>query len=146
MKKKAVTPLISSLLLIFFAIALGILVMSWGKADYSIKVPESCEKVGLRVISINEEIQACYKNDKIYFTAENDGEVELSGVKISLIGSDDIYQGELSLTMGTAEIKKLDAVYNKDIGGIMQLRLAPKINGKICTNKIFESGNIKECS
>jgi|TARA_B100001971_G_C18198818_1_gene543226 hypothetical protein len=147
MRKRAITPLISALALIFFAIVLGVLVMSWGKDAYEVDGPEVCENAGIRVISVGEDIQACYKGDNIYFTLENSGEAKLSGAMVSVIGSNDIYQGDLQVMMNVAEIKRAETDYNVNVGEIMQLRLAPKLNGEnACANNIFKVDNIRECS
>lgn len=56
MNKKAVSPLVATILLIVFALALGTVVMNWGKVYIEAGVPE--EEVGLE--DPNEIIQKCY--------------------------------------------------------------------------------------
>ena len=48
--RKAMTPLISSIILIMFAVGLGIIVMSWGKAEAGTE-PTACDKASLAIIT-----------------------------------------------------------------------------------------------
>lgn len=147
MNKRAVTPLISSLMLIFFAVILGVIVMSWGNSSPNERsAVQSCDKASIRVISINNEEQVCYKNGKAYFTLENNGEVTLSGAKISIIGSNSIGQDELNSILTVGDIKRLEAAYNPSIGTLMQIRFTPKMrSGSICGANILKVENIREC-
>lgn len=146
MNQKAITPLISTVFLILFAVALGVLVMSWGQASYS-DAPKSCEKASINLISVENKPQACYKDSRLQMTLENNGETELSGVMVSVIGKEGIYQGELQSTIGVAEIEKLETGYEIGIGQIMQLRIVPQISsGKLCANKVFKVEGVSSCS
>ena len=146
MRKKGLSPLISSVLLISFAIVLGILVMSWGKAEQDKIEVGVCDKAGIEVVSINDELQACYTSDKIFFTAGNTGENVLSGIKVTAIGSQDIGHEEVVVQMGPADVERLETLYGGDIGELLQVRFAPEINlDEVCANKIFKVDDIRRC-
>ncbi|MDP7115458.1 MAG: hypothetical protein QF915_00225, partial [Candidatus Woesearchaeota archaeon] len=140
------SPLVSSVLLISFAIVLGILVMSWGKAEQGKRVVDVCDKAGVEIVSINDELQACYTDTKIFFTAGNTGEGILSGIKVTAIGSQDIGNEEVVVDMGPADVTRLETIYGGNVGELLQVRFAPEINlGEVCANKIFIVDEISRC-
>jgi len=149
--KKAVTPLISSVLLIIFAVGLGALVMSWGRTTQDLEdVPGTCETASINIIVLNDKEDVCSADDKIYATVENNGETMLTGFMASIIGDETISQVELNEHMGIAEILKIEIPYKSSkVGNIQQLRLVPRIshNGmnKLCAKKVLELNDIGIC-
>ncbi|MBA3064177.1 hypothetical protein FP803_01940, partial [Candidatus Woesearchaeota archaeon] len=91
--KKAVSPLIATILLIAFAVALGAVVMSWGRSvDFSVEgqASERCARVDLSVEKIGGIPQIFYggseSNGFIKFTIENNGNEDIEGVIVWVIG------------------------------------------------------------
>lgn len=142
--KKAISPLVSSILLISFAIVLGMIVMSWGKTTAATTVlPEICEGASLNVIKIAGEEQICYKEGNIYATIENNGAIELAGINANIIG-DGITSSSADVNIKAADVVKVNMPYSA-IGGIKQIRLAPKLKDIICAKNIIAIEDIKTC-
>ncbi len=148
MNKKAVSPIISSVILIIFAVALGIVVMSWGKSTTATEEEGgSCMQASLNVIKIAEKPKMCFKDNTLYFTIENNGQIKTTGLKTSFIG-DGVYQKDL--IKGTIVGEIIDAkVQFVDIGKIQKIKIIPKITleGKeiVCPNSGIEIEDVGEC-
>jgi len=100
--KKAISPIIATVLLIGFAIALGALVMNWGKSyveeqitatDEQYKSQQLCDTyVDFAIKEIAGRPRLCYTISSntllINYTIENKGK-QIEGFKIVAIGNDD---------------------------------------------------------
>ena len=134
--KKGVSPLIATILLIAFAVALGAVVMSWGKSvDFSVEgqASEKCARVGLGVEKINDIPQIFYggteNNGFIKFTIENNGNEDIEGVIVWVIGEKNTNIIELeksSIKVGYPLIKEIKHDFSK-YGEIKKLKFIPKI-------------------
>ena len=148
MSKKAVSPIVSSVLLIVFAVALGIVVMSWGKSAVTVEEKgASCIQASLNVIKIAEKSKICFKDSISYLTIENNGQIKITGFKVSFIG-DSIYQKDVVKGMVVGEI--IDAKVDfSDVGKIQKIKIIPKITAegkeRVCPNSGVEIENIGEC-
>jgi len=113
MNKKAISPLISTVLLVAFAVSLGALVMNWGKIytqeqmDYtSAKSNEELEcelNVDLALKEISGEPQIFQTvltatTSNITFTLENKGRKDIDSIRVIVIGQNgnDINTTDLS--------------------------------------------------
>jgi len=104
LNKKAISPLIATVILIAFAVALGAIIMNWGKAYvekemessiteyYSIK---ECERdIELKIKELGGRPKLCYNynssgtNLEIDFMLENTGPRTIEGIRIIAIGAD----------------------------------------------------------
>lgn len=146
MNKKAITPLISSVSLLLFAIGLGILVMSWGQQSQAAEQqPALCKDAGINIITINNQEDVCFTQDKLFLTVENNGNARIDGIKLSVIGENDIYQEDLPYEIKAGEIKRLEAHYIVR-GSIRQIRIMPFIgNEKLCAKIFAKAEKIREC-
>jgi len=148
MNKKAISPIISSLLLIVFAIALGIVVMSWGKGAIAKEHGGSCEEASVNIISLAEKPKACFSGNTLYFTIENNGQMKTTGLKVSFLG-DTIFQKDMTKGIIIGEIINADLNF-ADVGNIQKIKIVPKIivEGKenVCPNGGVEIENVGECS
>ena len=103
--------MISTLLLIFFAAALGIVVMSWGKTAQLEGIEAvTCDRVGLDIIKIGEEPQLCYSNGMLKYTLENTGSAYIDGLKLFILG-DEIEKIEQDAYIAPADIVNLESAY-----------------------------------
>ena len=142
--KKAISPLVSSILLISFAVVLGMIVMSWGKTTAAtVVLPETCEGVSLNIIKIAGEEQICYKEGSIYATIENNGVIELAGINANII-SNGITSSSADVNIKAAEVVRVSMPY-PGIGEIKQIRLAPKLKDIVCAKNIIVTEDIKTC-
>jgi flagellin-like protein len=145
MNKKGISPLISTLLLIFFAVALGLVVMSWGKTAQIEEIEASCDEIDLDILTLNGEPQACYADGNLKFTLENSGTLPIMGVKLFII-SDSIEKIEVDSSITPADIVKLETAYTS--AEIQKIKISPKISdleGEFCAKKGVELENINEC-
>lgn len=150
--KRGISPLIATVLLIAFAVALGAVVMSWGKAYVTMDDTErvACSKVELK-IHVIEEPQLSFSRTENYlnFMIDNTGGIDIKGVRIWVIGEKEnmITNIEEEIKQGYPLRKRLD--YNFGVyGNIKQVNFVPKIlmEGKeiVCANQKLESSSLTE--
>lgn len=104
MNKKGVSPLIATVLLIAFTVALGAVVMNWGRSYTSQKMEEvkttsdkelACARdVQIEWSSISDVDQICYGGEGstgfISFTVKNTGTTDIESLGINVYGTLDI--------------------------------------------------------
>jgi len=155
--KKGVSPLIATVLLISFAVALGSVVLNWGRnLDFS-KSGDKCSDVNIKIRDI-EDVQVCYSiienNGYINFIIDNDGSIDIDGLGIWVVGEkgtklldfDDFYikQGEF------LEIKDKSVVYDfSTYGTIKQIQFIPKVKIEdsidICARNSLRVDKVEVC-
>lgn len=152
MNKKGVSPLIATVLLIAFAVALGTVVMNWGKAFMATPSQKECGLVHISWYQRDGNDQLCYSSSSIVFTIENGADAEIEGIKLVSDGTRDIFKKEETLDkpMAKADIAKVSVEYDKSAyGAIEQLRLIPKVKVKnevvICSSQALIKNNPKSC-
>ncbi|MBN1156085.1 hypothetical protein JXA85_00570 [Candidatus Woesearchaeota archaeon] len=153
--KKGVSPLIATVLLIAFAVALGAVVMNWGKNQIQESaVGTECKDVQFAWFMRTGKPVLCYSADSLEITVQNGPLIEIEGVKMIVDGSKDIFTAE-SITaerIGKAEAKKIKAGYDvSKYGEPRVIKLFPKVmkNDKqvICPlEKSVVYENIPKCS
>lgn len=138
--KKAVSPLIATVLLIAFAVALGAVVMNWGKGYIEGQTLEAEEKssaetmcsidVDLELVKIGGEKKICYtsanstQNASLDFMLENRGTIDIEGIALSVIG--DIGAENIltldseKMTIGAIFSKKNVIYHNTTVGNDLQ--------------------------
>lgn len=149
MSKKAMSPLLSTIILIGFAIALGGIVMSWGKSGYTVAKPVvECKQTSLSLISYGENKGICSKDNKLYFSIQNNGEIDLDGIKISILGNNEIYSSTIDKQINVAEIVKLDLEY-QNIVKIEKVIFTPRFiyldKERLCPKNGFSIDKVEEC-
>jgi len=155
LKKKGVSPLIATVLLISFAVALGAVVMNWGRNIEIINPVDKCSGVDLTVRKTIKEI--CFggttEDSYINFILDNTGSIDVEGVLIYIIGSkktkfhdidNKINKGEL------LDIKDKSISYDFDtFGNIKQVQFTPKIflddSIEICHKNVISADKIDVC-
>ena len=167
--KKGVSPLIATVLLIAFAVALGAVVMNWGRGfvqqqtDLATKTTDlklGCSlKVNLKVAEINGVPQMCYggagANGYVEITLNNEDESnDIKGLSASVIGVSGTYNNDsinLTIPIGLSHFLNLTYSYTS-YGTIKQVRLVPKIsiNGVVtpCSGNTVErsSADLRNCT
>ena len=168
--RKAVSPLIATVLLIAFAVALGAVVMNWGRGYVEDTANMARERsdtevtcttdVALAIVEIDNVPQVCYNETvvgeyNLSFIVENKKEKTIETIKARLIGAATrvplIRDLGDNANMTTNTAKYLSFKYNKsEYGTPQQLQLTPYI--KVGANEVGCSGNsvretnIKPCS
>lgn len=142
MNKKAISPLISTLLLIFFAVALGLVVMSWGRTAQLEEVEEkTCEEVSIGIMKIAGQ-EICYKDSTLKYTLENTGSVRIDKIKLFII-SDDIEKIDQDAIIQAADIVKLESSYQTK--EIKKIKITPGVQDIFCPKNGVEIDVINEC-
>ncbi|MBS3128136.1 hypothetical protein J4410_03250 [Candidatus Woesearchaeota archaeon] len=134
--KKAVSPLLATLLLMGFAIALGTVVMSWGKSYIEdqaefVGQPEfsGCSNVQLSLITVAGKVQACYQDTHLEIMLENGPEVAIQNFNVQVIGTEGVQtiEGILKEPLKRTHALKKTIPYS-GIGKPLQVKLTPLIN------------------
>lgn len=172
---RAVSPLIATVLLIAFAVALGAVVMNWGRGyvedtaniarERSDTEVKCASDVNLDIVEIDGTPQVCYNatgtsNYSLQFIVENKKSTTVESISARVIGEKTRVPltvdlgGYANLTVNDA--KFLNVSYNGgsgsglDIGIPQQLKLTPsiKVGGTTiaCPSSAETATNIKPCS
>jgi len=147
-EKKGVSPLIATVLLIAFAIAILAVILSWSSTVFS------CIDQPIRIAKISGKPDICVDNigNRVRIGIENSNEVTISGLSIAVSGSNEIINERISDPIGLSETKKVEVPFDKSIGQIMKVRVTPILNEssgkKICSSedKSIQVENIESCS
>lgn len=156
-QKKAISPLVATVLLIAFAVALGAIVMNWGKGyietqaqttEIQGNIQVDCARfISLNLVKIAGENQLCYNsnhsgeegnlNGSIEYIIKNDGTHDIPGFIIQLIGDTrkvhnlDLRDEKIAAgkALSSKGIKnQTKNIYNStDIGNITQVTFKPYI-------------------
>ncbi|MBI5880529.1 hypothetical protein HZB90_00190 [archaeon] len=168
--RKAVSPLIATVLLIAFAVALGAVVMNWGRGYVEDTANMARERsdtevtcttdVSLAIVEIDNVPQVCYNESvsgkyNLSLIVENKKEKTVEKIMARVIGTatrvpfiQDMGDNS-NITTNTAKFLTLQ--YNKtDYGTPQQLQLTPYIkvgaNEVGCAGNSIRETNIKPCS
>ncbi|MBI2668320.1 hypothetical protein HYX14_00605 [Candidatus Woesearchaeota archaeon] len=150
--KKAITVIMTSSILITFAIAVGTTVMGVGSAQVEERAQCAID-VDLHFLQIGGKEQLCYDAAKkeIDFTAENGVNIRIEGLLLNVIGS----QKAESKDFTDAKIQKaLSYVgkmpYDTAVSGeIKQLKVIPKVifsdTEEICAEQAVTVEKVRSC-
>ena len=155
--KRGVSPLIATILLISFAVALGSVVLNLGRNLDIAKPGDICAGIIMNIRNIGES-QVCYsgqgQNTYINFIIDNDGSANIDGLGIWITGEKGtklldfndflIEKGELR------EVKDKSINYDSNAyGTIKQIQFFPKIKDvdsmELCARNSVKVSNIKAC-
>jgi hypothetical protein len=151
-RKKGITPLMATLLLISFAVAVGVVVMNLGSAQ----VEESAQcpiNIGLVLSNIGGEDQLCYDagSKELKFTLENGINIKVEGLIVNIIGTEKAESYEFNdAKVGKAGTYLGKANYDSAAAGeIRQLKISPKIvlydTEQICTEQALVAETVRNC-
>ena len=156
MNKKAISPLLSTIILILIAMGIGIVVMNWGRAQLETSAKCAID-TEMKVVVLNSIPQICYSGSGeeglIRFIVENGANIDIHSVQLRAIGSKEIYTVELA----NSGVKKGDALmkivpYNYNLfGDIRQIKITPKIviypgePSILCSEQALTIERVKEC-
>ncbi len=159
MNKKAISPLMATLVLISFSVGLGAVVMKWGqsyieeRAEFVQGVREtisSCNSVSFNLIRVGGVPQICYRGNTVELYIDNGPDVDLVDIHARVVGTEGVSTQESLLN---APLKKADAVRTAfafaNVGKVRQVKLTPKIDigGEIvfCSQNALVIENIMGC-
>ena len=156
--KKGVSPLIATILLIAFAVALGSVVMNWGLNLDLGSQGDRCRNVEIKIRNIDGS-EVCFggvgANSYINFIIDNTGSTDLSGLAIWMIGD----KGAKLFDIDGIALKKGSLFEKKDksvpydlsaYGNIKQVQFIPKIktdqSADICSKNSIKAEKIGTCA
>ncbi|MBI2139599.1 hypothetical protein HYU14_01635 [Candidatus Woesearchaeota archaeon] len=148
MDKKAISPLLSTIILLVFAIGLGGLVISWGKTNFPDEKVD-CLKASLSIVTISGKPAICLKDSYVQLTAQNDGGVFLQGIKAAFATDKEPIASSAKLDIPIGELVKVAIPLGGNFGKIQKGLFTPTFSyqGKeyICAKKGFTVESISEC-
>ena len=154
--KKGVSPLIATILLIAFAVALGSVIMNWGLNLDLGKPDDKCGNVAVKIRNI-DNFEVCYgdfgQNGYINFILDNIGTADISGLTILIVGEKGTKLSELQKTIKKESLldeKDKEVSYNFDVyGSIKQVQFIPKVSVNqetvVCAKNLAEANKIGIC-
>lgn len=174
LNKKAISPLIATVLLIAFAVALGAIIMNWGKTYVEQEMESSrieyyaikeCERdIELKIKEVGNRLQLCYTYDgstnlTIDFMLENTGPKTIGGVRVTAIGADSSVNSTGSnFLIENTTIAAGEILYNittfvvpPTFGSLVQVEFAPFLNTTgsaertLCSKKALIKTEIAIC-
>ncbi len=150
--KRGIAPLIATMLLLSFAVSVGVVVMNFGRAQVELQA-ECPINIGLKFAQIKDKEDICYNEQKkeIKFTLENGVNIKVEGVLVNIVGEEEAKTTELN----EAKIPKAGTYIGKvpwdgkTSGGIRQLKITPKIilydAEQICVEKSLLPEKVGPC-
>ena len=158
--RKAITPLVATILLVAFSVGLGALVMSWGedyieqKAEFvqgTAEVKSGCDAAKISIMQIAGQEQACFGPEGIQLWIDNGPDMDVYNVHARIAGANGVEVKEEILTepLLKSNAAKATIPYNTAISPIMQVKLTPKIwtgkNVAICAQGAITLERIRPC-
>ena len=155
--KRGVSPLIATVLLISFAVALGSVVLNWGRNLDISKPGDVCAGVSIKIRNINNA-DACYagsgQDGYINFIIDNDGNRDIDGLGIWVSGEKGTYLldfNDISIKAGELlDVKDQSVKHDFDAyGNIKNIQFFPKIKTadalEICARNSIKADNLLVC-
>ena len=168
--KKAVSPLIATVLLIAFAVALGAVVMNWGRGYVEDTQSFARERsdaevvcttdIDLNIVNIDLTDQVCYNESDtdeytVYMILENVASRDIDDLSVRVIGDksrvpfDGPIGNDTEIEAGSAKL--FNFTYDTSIyGNVSQIAISPiiKLSGKdvTCSGSQLKLIGLKSCS
>ena len=140
--KKAISPLIATILLVAFAVSIGALIMNWTSSpSNNINLPASCSAVDFEILS------SCVSDTEIVISLQNNGEADISSILLrDNSGSMINYRIPTSVVLKsesqTLRIAKQD--FNSADFEFVPIVISG-IDELVCTSKKVSSVNLVSC-
>lgn len=150
MKKRGVSSLISTLLIILATVLIGTAILIWA-VGYVKSAQQSTSEISEETVfcaSTDIKIRtACIEDDDIVFMVENPSQTDLEGLNIRVIGSSGAYQEIIKEKFKVAEIRKIIVNNDGSIGSLRYVELLPIIfaGKEITCSQAASESNIKPC-
>jgi flagellin-like protein len=139
--KKGVSPLIATVLLIAFAVALGSVVLNIG-------VSLAVNPCDTSKVIIASQGNVCYDGSTIRFRVLNEGTSSVDGFKVSIVGETDSLNQEFDTPLGTGDQKPLTIVATQ-LKKVVAVSVFPVVNDRgvktVCVKQKFETTLIGSC-
>ncbi len=161
--KKGVSPLISTVLLIAFAVALGAIVMNWGstyvKGQTAISEKSSDEDiacsrdVSLEIVKVDGINKICYNDaqDLIQAVLQNNGRKKIDSILVNIVGNLSVPPTQMmNITLDVGYVAQTNVTYdNATYGYIRKIIYTPKIKvgeiSVVCTKNSYSKELVDGC-
>jgi len=147
--RKGISPLIATVLLIAFAVSIGVMIMNGGKDIANVG---DCSETKLEVQMINDKPLFCYDmlNNKVNVMMKNVGSTDIESLKMRVVAADfsteDVEIPDSAIEVG--DIKTKNIAYTK--AGRFRVEIIPIISSggkeKICADKYVFVDDISTCN
>jgi flagellin-like protein len=147
--KKGIAPLVATLLLISFAVSLGVVIMNFGRAQVELQAQCPVD-IDLKLSEIGGKKQACLDGKTISFTVENGANMKVTGLVVNVIGSKKAETKEFNTAIDKVGTFVGSMPYDAGVSGtIRQLKITPKIKlaaqEEICIEKSLVIESVTKC-
>ena len=159
MKKKGISPIISTVLLVAFVIVLVFLVFSWirgGITEPAMQQAEEKVASQLDCLSTNVDLaSACVSANPnpttVSLNVDNQGDTNIDGLTIRLIdGEGDVGTVDYN---AASDVPPLGRILSKSsaqtisgtIAEVVKIEVYPKVGGSLCKDQVDTTTNIKVC-
>jgi len=151
--KKGITPLMATLLLISFAVALGVVIMNFGRAQVE-SGAECSISIDLQFSKVGGEEQFCLdrSSNQLFLIVENGVNINIEGLVVNIIGTEATVTHELN----DAQIEKAGAYMKyvdypvSQLGELRQIKIVPKVKmydeELICQEKAIVLEEVRDCT
>lgn len=130
LNRQGIAPIVATLLLISFAVTIGIVIMNFGRAQVQLE-SKCATEIGLSFSEIAGQAQVCIDREKdiISLSVENGINLETTGLIVNVIGTERAESFDLNdARIGKAGVYLTNVGYNLAANGeIRQLKVVPKI-------------------
>lgn len=161
--KKGVSPLIATVLLIAFAVALGAVVMNWGSkyvdqtardaGDKSSSDIKCVSEPSLEIYEINNAPELCFNNktNSIDFVLQNVGTIKIEGVQVNVLGNTSQKFVEINTSLEKGRFQRYNISYIKTtFGEVESIEFQPKIKigntDVLCVKSSLVKTSVPVCS
>ena len=137
--KKGISPLIATVLLIAFAVALGAVVMNWGRSYVEDTARQTgvtsdtriacSQNVAVQLVHVGGSPRICYTDDTVEITVQNRGSLDLEGFVFNILGAEGSGEThDFNATLARSGIQKFDLPYDLSRHGPVEfVQAIPKI-------------------
>ena len=149
---QGIAPIVATLLLLTFAVTIGIVIMNFGRAQ--VQLESKCAiDIDMSFSEIGGEEQICFNRERdiIELSVENGVNIEVTGLIVNVIGTERAESFDLAdSAMSKAGVYLTDLGYNVGANGeIRQVKVIPKITPfdeeVVCTEQALVMESVAEC-
>ena len=159
MNSRGLSPLVATVLLIAFSVALGAVVMSYGETYVETQATfvnrgtevssNVCDAVSLTVITVNNNVQACAKGTLIQVALDN-GPVAIDAIQARVLGSAGVALNPNILSNSLPAASALKTTFGYDPVCVpLQLKFTPAVQTEaglsFCSDKAVTIDNPSTC-
>lgn len=129
MQKRGISPIIATVLVIFFVVILGTIVMMWVTGFFHgiQKSSETASEETMACSNANIRVKySCIRSgDTIVMMVENMGLQQISGLNVRMMGASSGYQNLTKIDLGPASLKKVEVPIDASLSGLKDVEVLP---------------------